>query len=280
LLHLQCHFGLDSLSWARLGARVTGVDLSSIAIAKAQQLAKKACIEAEFVCSDVYQFGEQNKQRYDVVYTSYGVLCWLPCMNKWAETVAKCLKPGGKIHLIEFHPFLDIKFGYDYFHQAEPDIEQEKTYSENAGDTEQTIAVWSHTLSDVISALIDAGIEIKSIEFDRWRIKEFKSACERAGVVISENYWHEVGQGFKDFSPRIEALEKAFLQERVRHGLHPVFNLGASSAIAVQSPAGDKKLDKSKSSNKIDAMVAMVMSVYPLLAQIEKPPIDVATAFG
>lgn len=160
LLHLQCHFGLDSLSWARLGARVTGVDLSSIAIAKAQQLAKQACIEAEFVCSDVYQFGEQNKQRYDVVYTSYGVLCWLPCMNKWAETVAKCLKPGGKIHLIEFHPFLDIKFGYDYFHQAEPDIEQEKTYSENAGDTEQTIAVWSHTLSDVISALIDAGIEI------------------------------------------------------------------------------------------------------------------------
>lgn len=163
LLHLQCHFGLDSLSWARLGASVTGVDLSSTAIEKAQQLAKQAGIEAEFVCSDVVQFGEQCQQQYDLVYTSYGVLCWLPDINKWAETVDKCLKPGGKIHLIEFHPFLDITFGYDYFHQTEPDIEQEKTYSENAGDAEQTIAVWAHPISDVLNALINAGIAINHV---------------------------------------------------------------------------------------------------------------------
>ena len=115
LLHLQCHFGLDTLSWARLGAKVTGVDLSSTAIEKAKQLADKAALAAQFICSDVYGFGEQCQQQFDIVYTSYGVLCWLPSMDKWAETVAKCLKPGGKIHLVEFHPFLDIKFGYDYF---------------------------------------------------------------------------------------------------------------------------------------------------------------------
>lgn len=163
LLHLQCHFGLDTLSWARLGAKVTGVDLSSTAIEKAKQLADKTELEAEFICADVYGFGEQNQQHYDVVYTSYGVLCWLPCLDKWATTVANCLKSGAKIHLIEFHPFLDIKFGYDYFYKPQPDIEQETTYSENAGDAKQTIAVWAHPLSNVINALIKAGISIEQV---------------------------------------------------------------------------------------------------------------------
>jgi len=164
LLHLQCHFGLDTLSWARLGAEVTGVDLSSHAIEKARLLAKQTELDASFICTDVYAFGDQNSHQFDLVYTSYGVLCWLPCINKWAEVAAKALKPGGKIHLVEFHPFLDIKFGYDYFHCSEPDIEQEKTYSENAGNAEQTIAVWAHTLSDVINALINQGITINQVD--------------------------------------------------------------------------------------------------------------------
>lgn len=163
LLHLQCHFGLDTLSWARLGAKVTGVDLSPAAIEKAQQLAKQSNLNAQFICADIYKFGEFNQQTFDLVFTSYGVLCWLPNIKQWAEVIAKSLKPGGKIYLVEFHPYLDIKFGYDYFHQNEPDIEQETTYSENAGDNKQTIAVWAHPLSDVINALISAGIEIEQV---------------------------------------------------------------------------------------------------------------------
>lgn len=117
--------------------------------------------------------------------------------------------------------------------------------------------------------LLDAGIEINSIEFDRWRIAEFKAACSRNGVELMEDQWHEVGQGYQSMSPRIEAMETALLQEKIRHGSHPVLNLGASSAIAVQDPSNNRKLDKKKASNKIDAVVAMVQSVYPLITNTE-----------
>lgn len=113
--------------------------------------------------------------------------------------------------------------------------------------------------------LIDDGIDIKSIEFDRWRIMEFKAACSREGVELGEDQWHEVGQGYKDQSPRIEALETELLKGKVKHGNHPVLNLGAASAIAIKDPSGNRKLDKMKSGAKIDATVAMVMAVYPLI---------------
>lgn len=117
--------------------------------------------------------------------------------------------------------------------------------------------------------LIDEGIAINNVEFDRWRINEFKSACERIGLPTME--FNEVGQGYRDISPRMEALETALLQKRVLHGNHPVLNLGASSAVVVSDPAGNRKMDKVKSAQKIDAMVALVMSAYPLLSE---PPSD------
>lgn len=117
--------------------------------------------------------------------------------------------------------------------------------------------------------LIDANIEINSIEFDRWRIAEFRAACERNGIELMQSQWHEVGQGYQSMSPRIEAMETALLQETIRHGLHPVLNLGASSAIVVQDPSGNRKLDKSKASNKIDAIIALLMAAYPLISQTE-----------
>ncbi len=110
----------------------------------------------------------------------------------------------------------------------------------------------------------DKGVEILSIEFDRWRIAEFKKACERA-EFITWTVFNEVGQGYKDQSPRIDAFETALLQDKIKHGNHPLLTLGASSAIAIKDPAGNKKLDKSKSSNKIDTIVASVMAAYPLL---------------
>jgi len=104
LLHLQCHFGQDSLSWARSGAKVTGVDLSSTAIEKAKELNDALQLDATFIESDVYAFGEENEQLFDVVYTSYGVLCWLPDLDRWAQTIYNALKIGGDFHLVECQP--------------------------------------------------------------------------------------------------------------------------------------------------------------------------------
>lgn len=106
LLHLQCHFGLDTLSWARHGAVVTGVDFSTESIAGARRLAGETGIQAEFVCSDLYELPETlpSFHSFDIVYTSYGVLCWLPDLASWAGVIARYLKPGGFFYIAEAHP--------------------------------------------------------------------------------------------------------------------------------------------------------------------------------
>ncbi|WP_249344274.1 class I SAM-dependent methyltransferase [Marinomonas sp. CT5] len=162
LLHLQCHFGQDTLSWARLGADVTGVDLSADAIEQANLLKKSLNLKAKFIESDVIQFGRENTQQFDIVFTSYGVLSWLPNLDDWAHTVSGSLKLGGEFHLVEFHPFNDLLSGYSYFSKNEPDVEEEGTYTENCDGTKSTTATWSHSISDVISALIGAGLRIES----------------------------------------------------------------------------------------------------------------------
>lgn len=113
------------------------------------------------------------------------------------------------------------------------------------------------------------GITVMAVEFDRWRINEFKAAAMRQSFALSA-VWHEVGQGYQSMSPRIEAAETVLLQERVHHGAHPVLNLGASHAIVVSDPAGSRKLDKSKTRMKIDALQAMVMAIYPLAAPVDQ----------
>src|SRR5512139_2419139 len=105
LLHLQCHFGLDTLSWARRGAAVTGVDFSDKAVGLAQALAREAGLEARFICSDLYALPEVLSGQFDIVYTSYGVLCWLRDLEQWAELIAHFLKPGGVFYIADFHPF-------------------------------------------------------------------------------------------------------------------------------------------------------------------------------
>lgn len=167
LLHLQCHFGLDTLSLARKGAIVTGVDLSDSAIEKANELASAINVDARFICQDVYQFGELVKPEFDIVFTSFGVICWLPDLTLWAQTIANSLKPGGLFYMAEFHPFNDVVEGYGYFNRAQPDIEQEGTYTENCDGTEHTVVTWAHPISDVINALLAAGLQLKHFnEFD------------------------------------------------------------------------------------------------------------------
>ncbi|RXK14549.1 SAM-dependent methyltransferase [Halarcobacter mediterraneus] len=162
LLHLQCHFGQDSLSWARLGADVTGVDLSSEAIKKANSLKSSLGLKANFIESDIFQFGRENTKKFDIVFTSYGVLCWLPNLKEWAETIAKSLKVGGEFHLIEFHTFTDLLSGYSYFSNNKPDIEEEGTYTENCDGSKSTVVTWAHSISEVINSLICAGLSIES----------------------------------------------------------------------------------------------------------------------
>ena len=163
LLHLQCHFGLDTLSWARLGADCTGVDISPVAIEKARQLNESAGLNAAFVCNDVYGYTREDAAAFDIVFTSYGTICWLPDLGRWAQVVASNLAPGGIFYMADFHPVYDLLDGYSYFEQDEPDIEEEATYTENSGDLKTPLAVWSHPLSRVVNALINAGITIQRL---------------------------------------------------------------------------------------------------------------------
>lgn len=141
---------------------MTGVDLSSESIAVANDLAKKLKLKADFICSDIYEFGEHNREQFDIVFTSYGVLCWLPDLTRWAATIASSLKPGGQFNLVEFHPVNELISGYSYFSKAEPDIEDEGTYTENCPGEKSTMVTWSHPLSEVINALVSTGIAIQS----------------------------------------------------------------------------------------------------------------------
>ncbi len=160
LLHLQCHFGLDTLSWARKGAIVTGVDLSPIAIEQAQSLATQAGLQARFICADVFDFGLTVHADYDIVFTSYGTICWLPCLTQWAHTIANSLKPGGVFYMADFHPIFDLISGYTYFHSVQADVEEEGTYTENCNGETTTTMTWAHAISDILNALINAGISI------------------------------------------------------------------------------------------------------------------------
>lgn len=161
LLHLQCHFGQDTLSWARMGAIVTGVDLSTEAIAEANKLKSDLELDATFIADDIYKFGGDNKEKFDIVFTSYGVLCWLPDLNRWAKIIANSLAKDGEFHLVEFHTFNDLFSGYSYFPRCEPDIEEEGTYTENCDGTKSKVLTWPHSLSEVINALITAGLSIE-----------------------------------------------------------------------------------------------------------------------
>jgi 2-polyprenyl-3-methyl-5-hydroxy-6-metoxy-1,4-benzoquinol methylase len=194
LLHLQCHFGLDTLSWARRGAICTGVDISPAAIGQARDLAQRARVEAEFVCSDVYGFVAGSAGPYDIVFTSYGALCWLPDLDRWAAVVASNLAPGGLFYMVEFHPIHDLLAGYSYFTRAEPDVEEEATYTENGADVITKMAVWAHPLSSVINALVGAGIRVERLnEFPFSPYNCFEGLVEREpGRLYLRHRGHDV----------------------------------------------------------------------------------------
>lgn len=167
ILHLQCHFGQDTLSLARMGAIVTGLDFSNVAIENALKINDQLGLNASFICADVYSLPDDLIGQFDVVFTSYGTIGWLPELKSWAETIKKALAPGCKFIMVDFHPFIwtfdnDVqKIEYDYFN-SEPIIEEiEGTYADrNAPIKTQTIS-WNHGIGEILNTLIRAGISIQ-----------------------------------------------------------------------------------------------------------------------
>jgi len=171
LLHIQCHFGLTTLSWARLGAKVTGVDFSPASVTTARELAKELRIDARFVESNVYGLSECIKERFDIVFTSYGVLCWLPDLTEWAREAAAMVKPGGRFHIVEFHPIMQalkrngdgtVILGLPYFNEGVMAYEPDGTGSYATPDKPnfETTYEWAHSIGEVVTAISNSGLNI------------------------------------------------------------------------------------------------------------------------
>ena len=195
VLHLQCHFGQDSLSLARLGAEVTGLDISDASIAKAEELNNTLGLNAQFICCDLYSAKEYINEKFDVVFTSYGTIGWLPDMDKWADIVSHFMKPDGKFIFVELHPAVwmyDADFtelAFSYFNK-EAIIEMNPgTYVDPQSDIELQEIGWNHPLSEVFTALLNKGLSVKHFEeFDYSPHNCFKDMTERApGEYVIES---------------------------------------------------------------------------------------------
>ena len=187
LLHLQCHFGIDTLSWARLGARVTGADFSEAAVTLARSVAAEIGIDdARFVRSDLYDLPNVLDGDFDVVYTSRGVLGWLPDIRRWAQVVAHFVRPGGRFYVTEIHPIAqalenegvepgEIVVRYPYWEHAAPlSFAVQGTYADRDAEVVgQTEHGWDHGLGEIVTALIEAGLRIESLReypFVDWQL--------------------------------------------------------------------------------------------------------------
>jgi len=183
LLHLQCHFGMDTMSWARLGAKVTGADFSGEAIKLAKKLSRETGIKAEFIETDIYKLPEILNKKFDIVFTSYGILCWLPDLTKWAQIISHFLKPGGFFYIAEFHPFASVfnnaagaeklEVTVPYFHNPEPiRWEPEADYADASFVSKQVEYEWMHPIGDIVSVLINGGLKIEFLH-------EFPYSCNK-----------------------------------------------------------------------------------------------------
>lgn len=173
LLHLMCHLGLDSLAWAGRGARVTGIDISDDSITFATELAQELAIEAEFLRSDVMELPTYLSGTFDIVYTSYGVLSWIPDLGKWAEIAAGYMRRDSVFYMAEHHPIRRVLFprreddaghslDVNYFGGQEPTkVEEWGSYANHDAVQHQTAYYWHHTLGDVVTALANAGMRVE-----------------------------------------------------------------------------------------------------------------------
>jgi SAM-dependent methyltransferase len=176
-VHLQCHIGTDTVSLARLGARVTGLDLSAPALAVGRELAASAGVDVRFVQSEVYAAAAVlGEGAFDLVFTGIGALCWIPDIRAWAEVVSALLRPGGRLHIREGHPMLwslaDARsdgllvVDLPYFEQPEPIVwDEDGTYVETDTVFSKNVThEWNHGLGEIVSALLANGMQLTRLE--------------------------------------------------------------------------------------------------------------------
>lgn len=201
MLHLQCHFGLDTMGWARLGATVTGIDFSERAIDAARAISSELNIPATFIVSDLYELPSKLDGQFDIVFTSYGAIYWLPDIHRWGEIAASYLKPGGTFYIVEFHPvgfmfdtdmgqdasMSDFVLKYPYFHEDDPIVDDSADYADPNAPVKNTRTYsWSHSLSDIANALIGGGLQLEYIhEFPFSTIKQFNFLEQH-----DDGYWY------------------------------------------------------------------------------------------
>lgn len=196
LLHLQCHFGLDTLSWARRGAAVTGVDFSLPAVQAARRLARQAGIKARFIQSNLYDLPDVLEEQFDIVYTGKGAISWLPDIDGWAQVVARYLGPSGRFFMLEDHPIVEVFPNDAGVTRLEPKIsyftsralreEYDGTYATSARMRHRVTYGWIHPMYRILSALIDNGLSIERVReypFSYWRRYQFMDQDRRG-------YWH------------------------------------------------------------------------------------------
>lgn len=197
LLHPFCHFGQDTLSLARMGAEVTGVDLSDRAVERAKELSEKSGIPGRFINSDVLSLVDALDEHgtFDIIFQSYGTIGWLPELTEWARMVATFLKPGGRFIFAEFHPVVWMlddhdrrKIGYPYFNLT-PIVEENKgSYTDNS-DIPFTDVSWNHGFGDVLGALLGAGLRID--HFEEYDFSPYD--CFSDAVPVGEKRWQLKG---------------------------------------------------------------------------------------
>jgi len=212
LLHLQCHFGMDTLSWARLGATVTGVDFSDEAINLARSLSEELAIPATFVCSNIYGLDEVLDGQWDIVFTSYGVLFWLPDLRRWAQLVARFLKPGGTFYIVEGHPFamtLEEQHGqrlvtYPYFQGSEPlRFETKGSYADPTADYQYVEHGWHHPIGEIVTNLVQAGLRVEFLHefpYCAWQVTESMKLAE-------DGWWRVPGDETQPFLFSLKATK-------------------------------------------------------------------------
>ncbi|ONI72847.1 SAM-dependent methyltransferase [Actinosynnema sp. ALI-1.44] len=170
-VHLQCHIGTDTLSLARLGAHMTGLDFSPAALAEARKQTEAAGAEIPFHESDVHDAVDVlGAESFDLVYTGVGALCWLPSVSRWAQVVSSLLRPGGRLFIREGHPMLwgidetaPVPYPhYSYFEQAEPMVfDEDSTYVTTDVSFHNGLShSWNHGMAEIITALMDNGLRL------------------------------------------------------------------------------------------------------------------------
>ena len=173
LLHLQCHFGMDTLSWARMGAEVTGVDFSAESIKMAKALGKDLNLPSRFIESNIYDLGDVLDEKFDIVFTSYGVLVWLPDLMGWAKIISEHLEHGGTFYIVEGHPLADclddkerghLQIGSRYFWHEPQRFDEPGTYADPSSALVNSEKVeWQHTLDEIINSLLQVGLRLEYV---------------------------------------------------------------------------------------------------------------------